>query len=140
MPTEEWGVKPSNFIFVNHWFIPEYTQFLRCQTFLSRSVCIVWYFVLNMKYMCRTCQKPCNDIIEHIKKVHGFSESYINDSLKTNTNSYKNSFTEIKWLRKNPIDIMLVVRINRKDVKRRNQNEFSALLTRKFSGLHIRKF
>jgi len=71
-----------------------------------------------MKYMCRTCQKPCNDIIEHIKKVHGFSESYINDSLKTNTNSYKNSFTEIKWLRKNPIDIMLVERLNRKDVKR----------------------
>ena len=68
--------------------------------------------------MCRTCQKPCNDIIEHIKKVHGFSESYINDSLKTNTNSYKNSFTEIKWLRKNPIDIMLVERLNRKDVKR----------------------
>ena len=140
MPTEEWGVKPSNFIFVNHWFIPEYTQFLTCQTFLSRLVCIVWYFVLNMKYMCRTCQKPCDDIIEHIKKVHRFSESYINDSLKTNTNSYKNSFTEIKWLRKNPIDIMLVVRINRKDVKRRNRNEFSALLTRKFSGLHIRKF
>jgi len=49
-----------------------------------------------MKYMCRTCQKPCNDIIEHVKKVHGFSESYIKNSLITNTNSYKNSFEEIK--------------------------------------------
>ena len=49
-----------------------------------------------MKYMCRTCQKPCNDIIEHIKKVHGFSESYIEDSLKSNSNSYKNSFEKIE--------------------------------------------
>ena len=96
MPTEEWGVKPSNFIFVNHWFIPEYTQFLRCQTFLSRSVCIVWYFVVDMKYKCRTCLTTCTDIIEHIKKVHGFSEQYIEDSLKSNTNSYKNSFEIIK--------------------------------------------
>ena len=71
-----------------------------------------------MKYMCKTCQKPCDDIIEHIKKVHGFSESYIKDSLKTNSNSYKNSFEKIKWLRKNPKDIILVERLNRKDVKR----------------------
>jgi len=49
-----------------------------------------------MKYMCKTCQKPCDDIIEHIKKVHGFSASYIKDSLKTNSNSYKNSFEKIK--------------------------------------------
>jgi len=48
-----------------------------------------------MKYKCRTCLTTCNDIIEHIKKVHGFSESYINDSLKTNSNSYKNSFEKI---------------------------------------------
>ena len=46
--------------------------------------------------MCKTCQKPCSNIIEHIKKVHGFSASYIKDSLKTNSNSYKNSFEEIK--------------------------------------------
>ena len=52
-----------------------------------------------MKYMCRTCQKPCNDIIEHIRKVHNFSETYIKDSLKTNSNSYKNSFEEIKQVR-----------------------------------------
>jgi predicted small metal-binding protein len=49
-----------------------------------------------MKYMCKSCRKPCNDIIEHIKKVHNFSETYIKDSLKTNSNSYKNSFEEIK--------------------------------------------
>ena len=95
-----------------------------CQTDLSRSVCIVWYFVLDMKYMCKTCQKPCNDIIEHVKKVHGFSESYIKDQLKTNSNSYKNAFEKIKWLRKNPMDIILVERLNRKDVKRINQNKY----------------
>jgi len=55
-----------------------------------------------MKYMCRTCQKPCNDIIQHLRKEHGFSESNIKDTIKRNSNSYKNSFEKIKWLRKNP--------------------------------------
>ncbi len=49
-----------------------------------------------MKYLCKTCQKTCDDIIEHIKKVHNFSESYIKDQLKTNSNSYKNAFEKIK--------------------------------------------
>jgi len=49
-----------------------------------------------MKYMCKTCQKPCDDIIQHIRKVHGFSESNIKDTLKTNANFYKNSFEKIK--------------------------------------------
>ena len=49
-----------------------------------------------MKYMCKTCQKPCSDIVEHIKNVHNFSESYIKDQLKTNSNSYKNAFEKIK--------------------------------------------
>jgi len=49
-----------------------------------------------MKYMCKTCQKPCNDIIEHIKKVHGFSESYIKEYVITKSNSYIHSFEEIK--------------------------------------------
>jgi len=49
-----------------------------------------------MKYMCKSCKKPCNDIIEHVKKVHGFSESYINDCWKTNSNSYLHGFEEIE--------------------------------------------
>ena len=48
-----------------------------------------------MKYMCKTCKMTCTDIVQHVKKVHGFSESYINDQLKTNSNSYKNAFEEI---------------------------------------------
>ena len=67
--------------------------------------------------MCRTCQKPCNDIIQHLRKEHGFSESNIKDTLKTNSNFYKNSFEQIKLLRKNPKDIILVGRLNRKDVQ-----------------------
>ena len=59
-----------------------------------------------------------SDIIQHIRKEHGFSESNIKDTLKTNANFYKNSFEKIKWLRKNPKDIILVERLNRKDVKR----------------------
>ena len=69
----------------------EYPQFLRWEAW----VCIVQYFVLGMKYKCRSCLKTCDDMIEHIRKEHGFSESYIRDSLKTNTNSYKNSFEKI---------------------------------------------
>jgi len=34
--------------------------------------------------------------MEHVKKVHGFSESYIKDQLKTNSNSYLNAFEKIK--------------------------------------------
>ena len=79
-----------------------------------------------MKYLCKSCKATCSDIVQHVKKVHGFSESYIKDQLKTNSNSYLNAFEEIKWLRKNHKDIILVERLNRKDVKRINQNEFSA--------------
>ena len=49
-----------------------------------------------MKYLCKTCQTSCDDIVKHIKKVHNFSEAYIKDPLKTNSNSYKNAFEKIK--------------------------------------------
>jgi len=49
-----------------------------------------------MKYLCKTCKITCADIVEHIKKVHHFSESYIKDQLKTNSNSYKNAFEKVK--------------------------------------------
>ena len=86
----------------------------------------MWYFVLGMKYLCKSCKTTCSDIVQHVKKVHGFSESYIKEQLKSNTNSYLHAFEEIKWLRKNHMDIILVERLNRKDVKGINQNEFSA--------------
>jgi len=38
----------------------------------------------------------CTDIIKHVKKVHGFSESYINNQQKTNSNSYLNAFEKIE--------------------------------------------
>ena len=85
----------------------------------------MWYFVLGMKYLCKSCKATCSDIVQHVKKVHGFSESYIKEQLKSNTNSYLHAFEEIKWLRKNHMDIILVERLNRKDVKIINQNEFS---------------
>jgi hypothetical protein len=46
--------------------------------------------------MCKNCKKPCSDIIEHIRKEHNFSASYIKDSVITKSNSYKHSFEEIK--------------------------------------------
>ena len=35
-------------------------------------------------------------MIEHIKKVHGFSESNIKDTLKTKPTYYENCFEKIK--------------------------------------------
>jgi len=49
-----------------------------------------------MKYMCKSCKTACSDIVQHIKDVHNFSESYIKDSLKTNSNSYLHAFEKIK--------------------------------------------
>ena len=49
-----------------------------------------------MKYMCKTCQKPCNDIIQHLKKVHNFSESHIKEDLKNKPDAYKNAFINLK--------------------------------------------
>ncbi len=46
----------------------------------------------NMKYMCRTCKKKCDDILEHLMKVHKFSKAIVESQLKANPNSYKNSF------------------------------------------------
>ena len=87
-----------------------------------------------MKYMCKTCKKTCNDIQEHIRKVHGFSESHIKEDLKNKPDAYKNAFEIIKWLRKNPIDIMLAVRLNRKDVKRINQNKYIFYIYSEYSN------
>ena len=74
--------------------------------------------------MCKTCKKICKDIPEHIRKVHGFSESHIKEDLKNKPDAYKNAFEIIKWLKKNLVDIMQVVRLNRKDVKSVNQNKY----------------
>jgi len=49
-----------------------------------------------MKYLCRTCKVVCNDIIEHVKKDHKFSDKQIARSLETNPDSFKNGFEEIK--------------------------------------------
>ena len=54
-----------------------------------------------MKYMCKTCQKPCDDIPQHIRKVHGFSESHIKEDLKNKPDAYKNAF-EIIMAEKKP--------------------------------------
>jgi len=62
------------------------------------ALILLYYLTFSffMKYMCKTCQKPCNDIIEHIKKVHGFSESYIRDVVITKSDSYLHGFEKIK--------------------------------------------
>ena len=84
--------------------------------------------------MCKTCQKPCDDIPEHIRKVHGFSASHIKEDLKNKPDAYKNAFEIIKWLRKNHMDIMLVVRLNRKDVKSVNKNNYIFYIYSEYSN------
>ena len=49
-----------------------------------------------MKYRCRTCKTTCSDIMEHIKKVHHFSESNIEATLKTKPDYFKHCFEKIK--------------------------------------------
>ena len=46
----------------------------------------------NMKYMCKSCKTDCDDITEHMMKVHNFSKSIMELQLKTNPNTYKNCF------------------------------------------------
>ena len=87
-----------------------------------------------MKYMCKTCHILCDNIIEHIRKVHGFSESHIKEDIKNKPDTYKNAFEEIKWLRKNLMDIILVERLNRKDVKRKNQNKYIFYIYSEYSN------
>jgi len=46
--------------------------------------------------MCRTCKEKCDDIQEHLMTVHKFSKAIVEDQLKANPDSYKNSFEKLK--------------------------------------------
>ncbi len=46
--------------------------------------------------MCRTCKKECDDILKHLMTVHKFSKATVESQLKTNPDSYKNAFLELK--------------------------------------------
>jgi len=50
---------------------------------------------LDMKYMCRTCKKKCDDIPKHMMTVHKFSKKIVEEQLKANPNCYKNAFEEL---------------------------------------------
>ena len=49
-----------------------------------------------MKYMCRTCQTECDDIPEHIMKVHKFSKSLVESQLKAKASCFDSSFEVIE--------------------------------------------
>jgi hypothetical protein len=49
-----------------------------------------------MKYLCKTCNEKCDDILKHLMTVHKFSKTLIESQLKTNPNSYKNAFEKLK--------------------------------------------
>jgi len=49
-----------------------------------------------MKYMCRSCKKECDDILKHLMTIHKFSKATVESQLKTNPDSYKNSFVKLK--------------------------------------------
>ena len=49
-----------------------------------------------MKYMCRSCKKKCDDILEHVMTVHKFSKETIESQLQTNPDTFKNSFEKLK--------------------------------------------
>ncbi len=49
-----------------------------------------------MKYMCRTCEKKCDDILKHLITVHNFSKATVESQLATNPNSYRNAFKKLR--------------------------------------------
>ena len=42
-----------------------------------------------VKYTCKSCKTDCDDITDHMLKVHKFSKWIIELQLKTNPNTYK---------------------------------------------------
>ena len=46
--------------------------------------------------MCTTCKTECDDILKHLMTVHKFSKKLVEDQLKANPDSYKNSFVKLK--------------------------------------------
>jgi len=46
--------------------------------------------------MCRTCKTECDDIQKHLMTAHKFSKTTVESQLKTNPDSYKNSFVKLK--------------------------------------------
>jgi len=61
--------------------------------FINRSVSILAMMEKNMvKYICKSCKTECDDITEHMTKVHKFSKWIMEIQLKTNPNTYKNCF------------------------------------------------
>ncbi len=51
---------------------------------------------LDMKYLCRTCNTKCDDIPEHIIKVHKFAKSLVESQLKAKKDCYDSSFEIIE--------------------------------------------
>jgi len=49
-----------------------------------------------MKYMCRTCKKKCDNIQNHLMKVHRFSKATVESQLHANPKTYENAFEKLK--------------------------------------------
>ena len=49
-----------------------------------------------MKYMCKTCNKKCDDIQKHLMTAHKFSKELIESQLKSNPYSYEHAFEKLK--------------------------------------------
>jgi len=64
-----------------------------------------------MKYMCKTCEKKCDDILKHLMTVHKFSKATVESQLATNPNSYQTAFEKLKeWkLYKNHTDVSFLL-------------------------------
>ncbi len=48
-----------------------------------------------MKYLCKTCNEKCDDILKHLMTVHKFSKKTVESQLQTNPDSYKNAFEKL---------------------------------------------
>ena len=48
-----------------------------------------------MKYLCKTCNKKCDDILKHLMTVHKFSKTLVESQLKAKPNCYESSFEKL---------------------------------------------
>ena len=58
------------------------------------TIPVVTIFI-NMKYLCKTCQEQCDDITQHLIKVHHFSRKTVEGQLKEKPHCYDNSFEKL---------------------------------------------
>jgi len=60
-----------------------------------------------MKYMCKSCKTDCDDITEHMMKVHKFSKSIMELSCKTDCDDITEHMMKVHKFSKSIMELQL---------------------------------